>query len=376
MAFFTQGTMTAKGRALIAKAQAGECGIELTHAVAGSGIHKDTSTGALEKVTELIQPEREYAISDLATVDDRDTTAIITVSMHNRGLTKMFYLNELGIFAKDPDEGEILYCILVSENNLIYMPPDNEMGGFSAVTERIFIEVSNAAETTINTGGAVVGATDFTDLRKLVTEVVKGLRGGTEGQMLLKQSDALWDYGWTDISTVTRPYAEFPETGRSDAVYIDTDSSEIYVWKKLADENYGYFKLPLGAEASATLQKQITANADNIGKLLKVVAQLQAKHEETYVTVPLSGWKSANENGVTVYTNEIALGWMTAETNATLYPHIRSTAAADIIMEMKASGVFFGRGIADSAAGKMVLKTYGKSPKADFGICIVGKEVA
>lgn len=377
MAFLNQGVMTTKGLALIAKAQAGKIGIELTRAVAGSGIHQDANTAALAKVTALIQPEREYGISDLATVEDQETSAIVTVSVHNRGLTKMFYLNELGIFAKDPDEGEILYCILVSDkNNTIYMPPDNEMGGISAVTERIFIRVSNASETTINTGGAVVGVTDFTDLRQLVTAVIKGLRGGTEGQMLLKQSDALWDYSWEDISTVTRPYGEFPETGRSDAIYIDTDSFEVYVWKKLASGKYGYLKLPIGAEASEALQKQITANADNIDKLFKLVAQLQAKHEETYVTVPLSGWKSANENGVTVYTNEIALDWMTAETNATLHPHIRSTVAADIITEMKASGVFFGRGIADSAAGKMILKTYGKSPKADFGICIVGKEEA
>lgn len=368
MAIFKTGVLTKKGQALLTKAQATGKGIELTRAVAGAGEYTDLTVAALEQHTGLIAPRQEFNFSDISIIEGNESVAVITVVIHNRGLEQLYYLNELGIFANDPDEGEILYTLLVSEGNLIYLPPDNETGGISTITERIYIEVANAERTTINMTGALVSATDFQALRQIVDAVIANLRGGNAGQMLTKDARGDYLYSWKDINTVTRPFANFPETGRPDAIYIDTDSSEIYVWKTLADTGEpSYFKLPLGSEASQTLQRQITVNADNIALLVKRVSLLEASQEELYVRAG-ADWALEIFGDVSVYTQEIAIEGMTANYDGTVYPHVQSTDPAAIVEEMKAISTFFGRGMAESAEGKLVLTCYGKVPRAAFGI--------
>ncbi len=372
MALFSKCAITEKGKALIAKCQTTGEGIEFTKGVTGSGSHENEGTEELEVMTALKEPQAEFAISDLAVSEDDDKTAVITVVINNRGLENLYYLNEFGLYAKDEDEGEILYAVLASEEQMIYIPPDNGQEGISTVTVRVHIAVVNAGETKINTTGGVVSATDFAELRKLVMNAVTGLKGGTTGQMLTKNSVNLFDYSWKDINTITGAMADFPKAGRKNAVYIDTDSCEIYVWKVLDDGKEGYFKLPLGSEASATLQKQITANFKNISDIKKDIKELQDRFLETELLVKESEWTQAIEDGIMVFRQEIAVEGMTADTPGTLYPKVKSQKAAEIVEEMKASSTFFGRGITDTEDGKIVLRCYKKKPGCDFGAVFQG----
>lgn len=372
MALFTSGALTKKGQALIAKSEANGTGIKITKAVTGSGTHESMSPEAIEQLTELTAPEQTFAISDLATVPGNEGQVIITVVINNSGLKKMYYLNELGIYAEDPDDGEILYCVVLSENNTIYIPPDNESGGVSTITERIYLEVTNAGKTTIETEGAVVSATDFLALRKLVEAATKGLQGGGSGQVLVKENGENYAYSWIDKNTIARPLEEFPEKGQGDAIYIDTDASEIYVWKLLQSGEYGYFKLPLGAEASSTLQKQITANANNITAILKRLAVLEALQDEMIVEVAADGWTENAESGISTYEKTISITGMTAKFAGTVAPYLLSTTAADIVKEQEAIGIFGSRCTADSVEGGIKLKSYKKCPKVKFGLKVKG----
>lgn len=372
MALFTQGVLTRKGQALVAKCETTGNGIKITKVCTGSGEYSSQSPEILEQMTALKNKIQEFGISDLATVSGNDGVAVITVVINNRGLTELYYLNELGVYAEDPDEGEILYCLLVSDNNTVYIPPDNESGGISTVTERIYLEVTNADKTTIETGGAVVSASDFLALRQIVDAVTLNLKGGENGQMLTKDDATDYGYSWKDINTVTRPYAKFPEEGRADAVYVDSESSEIYIWKANSSGVYEYFKLPLGAEASETLQKQITTNANNIAKLLQSVATLEGHFDELIVKVPVSGWEESTSDGVSVYTNDITIKGMTADFDGTVFPYVLSTGASAVVKEMEAIGVYFSKGITESQDGKLHLTCYKKCPKADFGIQLQG----
>ena len=117
----------------------------------------------------------------------------------------------------------------------------------------------------------------------------------------------------------------------------------------------GYFKLPLGAEASATLQEQITRNANNIASLVTRMLAVEKTVHETVVTVPVSGWTQGTQNGVTVFKNEITVSGMTANTKINVYPVTQATTIPNIEAEKKAANLFCGRGIADTAAGKIVL---------------------
>jgi hypothetical protein len=372
MALFTTGALTRKGQALIAKSETNGTGIKITKAVTGSGAHSDMSPEAIEQLTALTTPEQTFEISDLTTVPGNEGQAIITVVISNNGLKKMYYLNELGIYAEDPDDGEILYCVVLSENNTVYIPPDNESGGVSTITERIYLEVTNAEKTTIETEGAVVSATDFLALRRLVEAATKGLQNGTGGQILGKGSGDDYDYTWIDKNTIARPIAEFPETGQADAIYIDTDASEIYVWKLLTSGSYGYFKLPLGAEASSTLQKQITENANYIASIIKRLSALEAMQDEMIIAVAADGWTESTESGISVYVNTVSVAGMTEKFAGTVAPYLMSSDAADIVKEQEALGVFGSRCTVNSVAGGIELKSYKKCPKVKFGIKIKG----
>ena len=155
-------------------------------------------------------------------------------------------------------------------------------------------------------------------------------------------------------------------------MYIDSESSEIYIWKANSSGVYEYFKLPLGAEASETLQKQITANANNITKLLQSVATLEARFDELIVKVPVSGWEESISDGVSVYTNDITIKGMTADFDGTVFPYVLSTGASAVVKEMDAIGLYFSKGITESQAEGLHLTCYKKCPKVDFGIQIQG----
>lgn len=373
MAIFTQGVLTKKGQALIAKCETSGDGITITKVRTGSGVHTDVSPEALEQCEALIHPEQQFGISDLSTVEGNDSVAVITAVLNNRGLTQLYYLNELGVYANDPDEGEILYLLLVTETNSMYMPPENN-SGVSTITEKIYVEVTNASRTTIYYDGAVVSATDFLALRQIVYAIREHLTGGTGGQMLYKVSEIDYDYIWGDGNVITDTYDNFPETGRAGAVYIDRDSAEIYVWKVIdsGTGEEGYFKLPLGAEASETLQAQITTNANNIAALVTRMNAVEKAVHETVVTVPVAGWVQGTKNGVTVFTNEIAVVGMTSSIKLNVYPVTQALTIPNIEAEKKAANLFCGRGIAESASGKIVLTIPKKKPSVDFGLGFTG----
>ena len=61
----------------------------------------------------------------------------IQILLDNIGLKTAYSLHQIGIYARDPEEGEILYCIAqTSEGKMI--PADQENPGFS-ITWKIFV---------------------------------------------------------------------------------------------------------------------------------------------------------------------------------------------------------------------------------------------
>lgn len=376
MSIFSRCALTRLGRNLIAKTETKKTHIAFTRAVVGDGIW--SASEDIGEAEALKNGRLEYTFSDIETEDSNPANVQLTVVIHNVGLTSLVYVMEMGIYATDPDLGEILYAVLAADEKYIYLPAENGVG-LSQITERINLEVFNAPTVTVETAGALVSAADFKVFRAAVTAVTEALKGGDAGQLLIKKADVDYAFEWVDKNIVTKPYAQFPKIGQADALYIDSESTEFYIWTELSDGTEGYFKLPVGSEASTTLQTQITANSKNIAANTKSIAtqgtqiaELQDKYSEVTVTVPVSGWKSSTSGGVTVYTQEIAVTGMTADTDGTVYPCIKSTSAAAVVEELKAVSTFFGRGLSESGAGKLVLTCYKKCPKADFGLTFQG----
>ena len=104
MADFKAGVLTNLGKALAAKVEAGKCKFQFTKMKVGDG-----SPATIEPMTDLASPKK---VLDLSAVTPYDKgTCDVEAVMTNADLDKGFYLKEIGLFATDPDVGEILYCV-------------------------------------------------------------------------------------------------------------------------------------------------------------------------------------------------------------------------------------------------------------------------
>lgn len=104
MADWSGAIMTKQGRALEAKVTAGICKLELTKLKVGDGEPHE-----IESMTDLAAPKLDIGISSISPTDAGicDIEGVIT----NAELEKGFYMRELGIYATDPEEGEIMYAV-------------------------------------------------------------------------------------------------------------------------------------------------------------------------------------------------------------------------------------------------------------------------
>ena len=97
-----QGTYTNKGLALTAKIAAGAC-LRVTRVVGGSGHTTDVPNAA-----QLPEIRQTLAVGEARCAGN---TAVLPVTLAAVELGATYTLTELGVYAEDPNEGEILYCV-------------------------------------------------------------------------------------------------------------------------------------------------------------------------------------------------------------------------------------------------------------------------
>lgn len=109
MTNFTKTRLTDKGLALLAKTGVS---VTVTKVKTGNGEYQtDADIGAM---TELKSVKQEFQIT--STQKKTDTTYAIKFVMSNKELAEDYLFTEIGIYASDPDEGEILYAVCYAEN--------------------------------------------------------------------------------------------------------------------------------------------------------------------------------------------------------------------------------------------------------------------
>ena len=147
---FSTILFTEKGRALQAKALAGAA-LNFTKIAMGSG-----SLGGQNQITltKLIEPKVILNISDIR----RNTNyAEIKGTFTNQDISTGFYWREIGLFAQDPDIGEILYCYGNAGTLAEYIPPQS-----SEIIEKVVnltAIVGDAANVTATINESLVFAT-------------------------------------------------------------------------------------------------------------------------------------------------------------------------------------------------------------------------
>ena len=155
MGAFKSAVITEKGQELLAKVVAGTTKLEFTKIKVS-----DTKlSGDLASMTGIGTIKQEEKVASVVRKNGSNVT--VSASFSNQTLGQGYYVRNLGLYANDPQAGEILYSISVADESTAtadYMPPFNGIGVSSLMVDLV-TAVSNASSVKVNvdpTAGATV----------------------------------------------------------------------------------------------------------------------------------------------------------------------------------------------------------------------------
>lgn len=133
--FFPKLSLTDAGRALIIKALSGET-LTFTKLAIGTG----DDPGEVANLTDLVSSVVDMQITS---IEKGDGVVKLEGSFDNSTLNAGIYARELGVFAEDPDIGEILYAYANAGEFPAYIPTDSS-NSFERITLRVLVAVGDA----------------------------------------------------------------------------------------------------------------------------------------------------------------------------------------------------------------------------------------
>lgn len=163
--------LTKQGLKLQAKVDAGNA-MQLTKCRLGSGTIG--SGQQLEDLTELVAPVQTLPIASVTYSDD-SYACIISAVTDNSTVTTGYYLREFGIYAKDPDDGEILYAV-ASDSEPDFIPAK---GTSTVISQEIGVALTfaNAANVTAAVNTSATATISY--VNTYVTNAVADLKDMT-----------------------------------------------------------------------------------------------------------------------------------------------------------------------------------------------------
>lgn len=127
MNIWSNAVLTAAGLALQAKLVEGTT-LTITKAVTGSGT---VDVSDLPVQTAVTSPQQTLTIRSLATPEAG--TAALTCYLTNDSISSSYTVTQVGVYAQDPDDGEILYFIVqAASGEGTIVPSNTEMPGYTA----------------------------------------------------------------------------------------------------------------------------------------------------------------------------------------------------------------------------------------------------
>lgn len=143
--------ITNKGLALLAKLTKGNT-LDITGAKTGAG-KVDSTT--LRDQTDVTTPMQSFDIQGINDLGNGECDLIL--SLTNKGLTDGYAVSQIGIFARDPDEGEVLYSIYQDDSkDKTNIPSESKRPGYNAEwTYRIKYDQADSVNVTVDPANAV-----------------------------------------------------------------------------------------------------------------------------------------------------------------------------------------------------------------------------
>ena len=145
MGAFNSAVITKKGQGLLAKVVSGACDLEFTQIKTS----EKTLSRDLASLTDIGTVKQAEKVASI--VKQNEYNVKVSTSFSNKGLTTGYYVRNIGLYAMDPQEGEILYSISVADESIAtadWMPPYNGTC-LSSLMVDLITAVSNASSVNI-----------------------------------------------------------------------------------------------------------------------------------------------------------------------------------------------------------------------------------
>ncbi len=163
MAVFSKLVITRKGQALLAKILSGVKNVNFTSVSASNA---EYTVEQLENLIALSEIKQTSLISEK--VRASDITVKIDAAFNNFELASGYYMRTLGLYADDPDEGEILYGVAIETSGNCYIPPYNGIT-VSGTYVQLVITVGNAENVSLEVNpGAIATIKQVNNLADII----------------------------------------------------------------------------------------------------------------------------------------------------------------------------------------------------------------
>lgn len=165
MAEFKQLIITDRGQALMAKMLAGAGNVRFTKISVSDTTYTD---GQLPGLTALSSIKQTTLISKV--IRTNNVAVQVEGAVTNSDLVSGYYMRTIGLYAIDPDLGEILYAVTIA-TQAGYMPPYNGIT-VSGAYFKLVTTVSNASSVSLNVDPAAVATIgDIVDLQNQISDL-------------------------------------------------------------------------------------------------------------------------------------------------------------------------------------------------------------
>ncbi|HID0769588.1 TPA: hypothetical protein ACXC99_003685 [Clostridium botulinum] len=246
MAIFKNMYITEKGISLYAKAQAGQQ-INFTKLQIGSGQIENRNPMTL---TTLLEPQLDVPIVSIIANSELKSAAIIG-KITNKNVKEAMYICELGLFANDPDEGEILYGYVSAGQYGDYYAPESQ-GPFNWEYQ-VNASIGNAANVT-----AEICELDYDYTLLSTNKSLIHLEGGNQKE-INKSIDNLFQSVKLDLADITTDEDRLTEnktiTGAINELFTFASNGKI----KIATAITGKGVQASGSDSFDTLSNKITS---------------------------------------------------------------------------------------------------------------------
>lgn len=158
---FAAPALTMAGKTLLHKGLAGET-IKFTRIKMGDGI---LETQNPKELTDLI-----HTVTDVELVEISQKNEYVTMrgTFSNQELSSGFYWREFGLFAQDPDQGEILYCYSNAGDLAEYITSAETSEIVKKLTACIVIDSAQNIQFEVNSSITYADKAEFDELKQLV----------------------------------------------------------------------------------------------------------------------------------------------------------------------------------------------------------------